>query len=291
VLSPYSPPESNAQDKGEHVATTSQWSVTVSSFGICTHVNPQEDSETHQVVLVNARSKARLHEHRQLRENDVQPHDATLEILRRDLTQDAEARAWFPIIFANEERVVWKLDGVFLRIANGVRTVEGTHTPPACIPHLREYCAVLPSMRREAVETAAKTACIFEYPSSPYTGRSHNPNRNPDGGASVGVMTIGTSAPPILGVTSFDGDEVSFPVLSGAAITIANIPRIVKDDKDADFLLHFLALDDIPEGARYPGEQLTDAFFVPCTKPVSTKNLPLHLGDITTPGCSNSNYP
>ena len=37
------------------MATTSQWSVTVSSFGICTHVNPQEDSETHQVVLVNAR--------------------------------------------------------------------------------------------------------------------------------------------------------------------------------------------------------------------------------------------
>lgn len=270
-----------------------EWTIAVSCFGICTHIHPEMDRETHRVVLVNASDKKRIDAHPAMKDRGINEHDATLQILRSDLRREPEARPWLPIIFMDATRVVWKLDGVFLS-TNGVRTVEGPRTPPECIPHLGEYCGPLPlpAPRDEAegLETAADTACIFQYPSCPYVGESHNPDNRPDGGAAVGVLTIGFTALPVLHAAGFTGGELSIDVQPGAEITISNIPKIVTLDKDADFLLHFLALSNVPEGARYPGED-PGVPIRTCSRPWSSKNPPIHIGDVSTPGCSNSNYP
>src|SRR6185295_1197326 len=103
-----------------------------------------------------------------------------------------------------------------------------------------------PRSMAEGLETAQDTACIFQYPSCSYAGKSHNPENRPDGGAAVGVLTIGTSAlPAILAAGFTGGEELSIDVQPGAEITISNIPKIFKTDKDADFLLHFLALSSV----------------------------------------------
>lgn len=266
--------------------------ITVSFFGICTHIHPELDRETHDVVLVNASDSKRIDAHPEMKARGVTEHHATLQILRSDLREEPQARPWLPIIFADEVRVVWKLAGVFLRTTDGVRTVEGARTLPECIPHLHHYCDELPLPRTltEGLETIADTACIFRYPSSPYSGKSHNPDKRPDGGAAVGVVSIGTSSLPAIHAAGFKDGELVIPVAPGAEITVSNIPKIVKDDKDADFLLHFLALGRVPPKARYPGENPGDPIVV-CPEPVSTKNLPINIGDISTPGCSNSNYP
>jgi hypothetical protein len=269
-----------------------EWFVKVSFFGICTHIHPERDSETHDVVLVNASDKKRIDGHPSLKDKGITEHDATLQILRGDLVEEPEARPFLPIIYADKERVVWALDGVFLRIANAVRTVEGARQPPACIPHLENFCDGLtePRTLADGLETRGDTACLVRYPSSPYVGQSHNPEKRADGGAAVGVVTIGCSALPAVHVGAFGGGALSIPVKPGAEITVANIPKVFTSDKDADFLLHFLALGSIPNKARYPGEG-PSPFIQPCPEPVSTKNLPYNIGDGSTPGCSNSNYP
>lgn len=55
-----------------------------------------------------------------------------------------------------------------------------------------------------------------------------------------------------------------------------------------DFLLHYLIVDPFPppHDLKWPPEH----FHVSCT-PLDPQNGPLNIQEITTAGCSNSNYP
>jgi hypothetical protein len=258
--------------------------VNVQTVGICTYFAPGAPGmpDTHRVVLVNASDPSRFPQ--SFRDRGVGAHVATMQILETDLAGELpESRDWLPIVHRGDGYVVWKLSGISLTIGNAVATrASATDT---CIPHLRLYSAEgqLPPPGPAALGTDRElTACVFDHPPSVLQGKTL-----PPGGAAVGVLTILTSGTPVIVARPFGSTEtVSFEVGAGAGITLANIPADSSIDKDADFLLHFLTLDAVPAGAQFPLEPFVCA-------PLDSSNLPLHIriGELTVPGCSNSNYP
>jgi len=257
-------------------------SVTVKCFGICTHLDPGTISEERRVVLVNAADPSRYGNIPALA--GLSAHRATLQILRSDLVHEAEARWWFPIIHADQEKVVWRLDGVKLRVVDGIADPEAKIE---CIPPLRAYCMRLHSPGPAVTDDdPERTACIFEYPKSPVHGQT------PEGGGAVtGAITIRSGDTLAFEATKFGlDDKLPFSVRHGASVSIANIPLVDQDETNRDFFFHFLVgmrafiPGDFPLGATLPTP-------FQCDETLNGVNLPIGIGDLTTPGCSNTTYP
>jgi len=264
------------------MANESEHKVKVQFFGICTHMGSQKFGAAsvhwgHRVVLVNARHPKDSHEPK-LRH--LNPHVGRLQIKAKDITGPLPATPWFPIVFNDGETIEWDLDGVHLRVG-GERPHPGSNSGN-CIPHLGDLCVQLPPAGPAThVADREKASCFFDFGEATFEGKLHGQ------GASMGVLTVGTTGSPKLHVKNFglEAQEVAIDICPGAEVSVSNIPLDPKADKKNDFLLHFLAAEQFPLGAIIPPSGFL------CTEPVETYNLPLHLGDITGPGCSNSSYP
>jgi len=267
-------------------------SVTVKCFGICTHLDPRSSADEHRVVLVNAARPGRrfgaIPELRGLVE-----HRARLEIKRVDLVGEPQARSWFPIIFADGERVVWSLDGVRLRSTNGIKNDAGPSPGLNCIPSLQSYCRPLPALGPAATgDDPERTTCYFDYPNSPLVGET------PDGGGAVtGVITIATlTDTPSFDVKPFSqppgqDESLSFSILSGKTVFLSNIPVDKGEEANEDFNFHFLTVMQAFAGGDFPPGTSLPAGPFHCVGTLNTDDLPIGIGDLTTPGCSNTTYP
>jgi hypothetical protein len=255
--------------------------VKVQFFGICTHMEPQPHATVpahwgHRVVLVNASDPK---SNPDPRIQALNAHVARLQIKSADILGGAPATPWFPIVFNDGETIEWGLHGVVLGIGGALRLEAGSRMGD-CIPHLRDCCIKLPSAGPAThEEDRGKTACFFDFPVAEFAGKLHGQ------GASMGVLTL-HAAHPTVEVRDFglNGASLAFPIRAGAEVSVSNIPLDSHADKEEDFLLHFLAAEQMPVGPTIPPKGFT------CAEPLRTYNLPRNLGDITGPGCSNSNY-
>jgi hypothetical protein len=259
--------------------------VTIRFFGICTHFGfeSMEDAVDwyHRVVLVNASDPAHYR-----RDNPqlagVDPHKAHLQIRRADVIGEPPAASWLPITYDDGAIVEWALDGVYLRIDAPVPARNPRNLAP-CIPGLGQHLLsqpLPPPGPRARVPNRADTACFFDF--GPVEVRPWIL----DGGAVIAAIDVWSSKLPVITATSFEGETLAIPIVSGTEIAVSNIPDDPKADKEIDFLLHYLTLAEFPLNAWFPAEPFT------CAPPLeSTGNLPRNLPLLTTPGCSDSNYP
>jgi hypothetical protein len=255
--------------------------VTVQFFGICTHLTPEVIPRSqpadwyHRVVLVNASDPAAA-DPRHL--SGVKPHRATLQLMRADLNGDPPAAPWFPIAFDDGNVIEWKLDGVSISVGGALPAGEPRGVA-ACIPSLSDHMPIRPEAgRRSYQEDPALAACFFDF--APVV---IEPRLFVD--AVIGVAYVFSDEPSLV-VKRFGSDESITIHLSGIGeVSLANIPDDPHDDADVDFLLHYLALESFPETPWAPSEKFT------CAPRLETRNVPRRLADLTTPGCSNSNYP
>ncbi len=262
--------------------------VTVRFFGICTHFGadsmpPLEPPITwyHRVVLVNA-SDPDSYRPASPHLDDVGPHKARLQLRKDDLVGELQVAPWFPITYYDGVIVEWALDGVILTMAEADPAPEPSGMA-SCIPSLTKPLLGLPLVPGpRAYETnRAGTACFFDF--DPVVVQPEVLK----GGAVIAAIDVSSSKAPELVVTSFDGATLRIPLQPGAEISVSNIPDDPKVDKDLDFILHYLAVNLFPADPWHPTEG-----FENCAKPLQSKrNLPRNLPLLTTPGCSDSNYP
>jgi hypothetical protein len=252
-------------------------SITIHSYGICTHAVTEDGRR--RTILTNASEQSRIDDYPELRENGVQPHVARLTIARESFIGPVPAPAWFQPIETGAERIEWKLDGVRIAIVNPASQAPNAAASD-CIPHLRNIVTnpPPPPLLRDVDEK--NTACHFDYPMVQLVGE------NLKGGAIFVTATVATSGPPTLRVTPFDNSEaVDLELIAGAEIALSNLPQSMGTGSDADFLLHFLTTTALPAQAVIRTSE------PPCSAPVVPVLRPKHLGDMTGPGCSNTNYP
>jgi hypothetical protein len=256
--------------------------VTIQFFGICTHLAPsviprsQPVDWYHRVVLVNALDPAAA-DPKHL--GAVKPHHASLQLLRGDIQGEPPAAPWFPITFDDGNIVEWKLDGVTMSVGGHVIPAESPRGIAPCIPSLSDHMQIRPDAGRRAYQQdPSLAACFFDFKPVVIEPRIFVQ-------AAIGVATVFTEEPSLV-VTRFGSDESLTIRLTGLReVSLSNIPEDSHDDDDSDFMLHYLALDTFPEEAWFP----TATF--DCAPHISTRNVPRRLADLTTPGCSNSNYP
>lgn len=258
-------------------------------FGVCTHIGlvefvelAEEGFGDHRVVLVNASDQARIDSIPKLRQHHVNAHVARLQLKAADMLElPPPAAPWFPITYWDTVTVQWALNGVHLSIGNAVS--NPTEIPMQCIPHLSHFAKPLPALGPATTgDDPVLTACHFDFPTSEFTGRRIGL------GAAVGVLTVATienEVPTSIIVRQFGTQEtITIPIREGTEISVSNNPLDGTVEKDADFLLHFLATVEVPENATFPTRP-------PCPEPLHTYNPPLGGPDVTGPGCSNSTYP
>jgi hypothetical protein len=230
----------------------------------------------HRVVLVNARLPQES-PHPAIR--SLNPHIARLQIKAADIVGPVAARPWFPVVFNDGVTIEWELDGVFLSIVDEL-PMPGPNSGD-CIPHLSACCLVLsPAGPATHADDRTKTSCFFDFGEAAFEGRLHGH------GASMGLLTMATTATPAILVKNFgpDGEEVAIGIQPGTEVSVSNIPLNAHADKEQDFFFHFLTAETFPIGTVLPPG-------FTCPKPLVTYNLPRHLGDLTGPGCSNAGYP
>ena len=74
-------------------------------------------------------------------------------------------------------------------------------------------------------------------------------------------------------------------------MSISNVPVDLGLEVSNDFYFHFLTVmrafsqGDFPPGARFPDHPFH------CEATLDGSTLPVGIGDLTTPGCSNTTYP
>lgn len=256
----------------------------VQFYGICTHVMTEGK---YRVILPNA-GKARIDDNRVLRGFCVQAHVARLQIRSDDVVS--------PSPEPGSEYSTWPLDGVTLSI-EGAKAPEVRADRQAGdeFPHLSAYSAdrveLLPQLFDAPAPT--RTDCIFKLPADvipiPMRTEAGDDHLRP----TVGVVTIATPTPTIT-IRPFDGRaESSITVRPETQITVYSYPATSSaDDKNADFLLHFLSMTDVPAWSWFPPAPP----WKECTAVIETNNAPVPpAGDpgekFTGPGCSNSQYP
>jgi hypothetical protein len=255
-------------------------SVTVQFFGICTHVTTPSG---HRVILPKA-GKAQIEEHKVLCRLGVQPHVARLQIL----TDDVVAHGGECI--RDAQYSTWTLDGATLRIKDASAPQRHSALPhDDAFPHLSAYwpdVTLLPEGDRD-------WDCLFDFPNvTPIPMRMAKGKEGEH--ATVGVVKVDTpEKEPIIVVQPLVGVEFTIQVRFGTQVTVYSYPDTpVVEDKNADFLLHFLSTTDVPDAPFPPAEPWKE-----CTTVIDTKNLPAPLkadqvrGAFTGPGCSNSAYP
>jgi hypothetical protein len=268
--------------------------VIVQFFGICTHVTTEDGS--YRVILPKA-GEERIAEHAPLRDQGVQPHVARLQILSTDLLPG------LPESFAPQESngyLTWELDGVWLSIRDAAAP---RHTPVIpegdTFPRLCAFTRSDVKLRGELEGGGNDAAlrdiadCIFTFPNVTPVPMRTNVGQA-DLRATVGVVTVDTPRPAIV-VQRFGGsDKVLIPVKAGTQITVFSYPTSAEVvDKNADFLLHFLSMTEVPTDYDLPPE----GPWKECTTEIVTNNAPAVPGStevgahFTGPGCSNSNYP
>jgi hypothetical protein len=265
-------------------------SVFVQFFGICTHISPDAltppaSGWTHRVVLVNA---SRPHELPIPRLRELEPHIATLQIVETDILDTsgesafsrASGRGDIPLHIRN-------LHGVTMTIKNPVPRQSDT-VPSGCMPSLSEYVRSERrplQVSRHAFETnPADTACFFDFTDvTPLVAYRL-------GEAAFGTLQVFTSGHPVLEITPFGSElpSVAITLRPGAHISVCNLPEVDTKDSVDDFLLHYLIVDPFPfpDDLNWPPKR----FDVSCP-PLNPQNGPLSIQEITTAGCSNSNYP
>ncbi len=259
-------------------------SVFVQFFGICTHISadalePPATDWNRRAVLVNASQPHTLGIER-LRH--LEPHLATLQI------PDGEILSAPPPLSQVVTRGdlslrIQQLHGVTMTIENAV-PATGAVTPDDCMPHLRSFVHPHRELGRASLhayeKNPARTACFFDFQNAtPVSG-------NRFGEAAVGVLQVLTSGNPILRITPFDTDlaGVSIELRPGARISVCNLPEGGTKDDVNDFLFHYLIVDPFPQDLAWPPANFT----VSCPPLL---HQPPGIDQITTAGCSNSNYP
>jgi hypothetical protein len=272
--------------------------VTVSFFGICTHVKVGDvNPTTHRVILPHV-DLARIGQSPALERQSIKPHVARLQIYKRYFEPlDESLAAWFaPEPGYRDDVSVWRLDRVALRIEGAWS--DGPSGDPACIPHLRDYCCSLPDLR-EGYGTAngpsapADAACIFDFPDvTPVGRRIPVPEEPLRFGATAGIITVSAPDAPMLSVWRDEKENGRIQLRSGARITVSSYPDETPEgvDKDADFLLHFLSMTEVPARSWFPPAPPWEQ----CPPGIPEDDLPVVKNPLplfTGPGCSNSNYP
>ena len=256
--------------------------VIVDFYGICTHV---EHDGKRKVVLVNASRPHHRFEHVP-KLKGLAAHHALFQVERKDLVSTTLPDApSFQILAETKDYVAWKMDGVTITVPSAVSTVTGAQ-PATCIPHLSALCPTLPSLGPAAHERNAQwTSCSFESVPTLLEGR------RTAGGAAVGRVVLTTNQFPIVSIAPFDGNTpFQLEVQPGARLVIANIPIDPSSDKTEDFYFHYVVTMKGVTAGDFPQNAGTPHAAMQCP-PIGTYLGPLGIPDITTPGCSNSDYP
>jgi hypothetical protein len=275
--------------------------VIVQFYGICTHITMPDTN--HRVILVHA-SEDQINRHMAERVQKPDPHVGRLQIRENDIVE--HPAKWFARKAEDEDphTAVWRLEGISLRILNADDSQPESDPDGAdAIPRLTTYCEQpdrtpdqppVPPLRAEShaensTADAAVTTCFFDFPNvTPVARRAGSVKDGP----TVSVFTINTSGEPVIEVQRFRSqDKTTIKVRSGAQITVSSYPENPgADDKNLDFLLHFLATTEVPKDAWHPPQPPWRV----CETPIETNNPALGgpKGTVMTgPGCSNSTYP
>jgi len=257
--------------------------VTIQFFGICTHIQPsvippsQPADWYHRVVLVNASDPPAANP-RHL--SDVAPHHASLQLTRESFSGSPPETPWFRKTFDDGRKFEWKLDGVVMHVESALPAEQPRGTAP-CIPSLSDHMQIRPDAgRRSYEEDPALASCFFNFAPVFIEPRIFV-------NAAIAVTTLFAEEPTLVIRRFRSLEEVCIPLSGVGEVSLSNIPDDTSQDAPQDFLLHYLALDTFPDEAwRPPNEWIFD-----CAPHVRTTNIPRKLRDLTTPGCSNSNYP
>lgn len=227
--------------------------LTIHFVGICTHVI-KEAGVPHRVVLIREMQPVTLDGYL------IEPHVPDLEV-------DGN-----PIALPDV------LHRVRLEIANTVGE------PPQYDGHFN--CAVL-SLRKiggESLRLDRSVAVEGQPPAGVYFDITHGSfsATRVSGGGTAGRVVIETADDdPTLVITPIDGGESRrLPIPTGSVLYLSNDSH-PKNHDDADFLLHYKAMDRIPGGAPFPKSEPRCPGLPPHPRP----------GRDIGPGCSNSRYP
>jgi hypothetical protein len=268
--------------------------VTVTFYGICTHVNDVEltppgdafsppDTETGffaRALAVNGRFGARLGGHR------VPPHMQYLYVPTEFLV-DQKPGDIPGLVRLPPDRdfgdVFWSMEGVSLYIANAKPGLE--KTPGFLeIPRLRNVVG-RNDLQVDGKIFNGRAAGVFEI----YAGVLDGYRDPAADNAVVGQLKVTTAdeGPELVVTRVWDDTQSRIRLKPDAYVFILNVG--VETDKDTDFLLHYLATTWTPPDGVVPKPPP-----VPELREPNEEDGLRYLGRLPaglTLGCSNSNYP
>jgi len=227
--------------------------ITIYFVGICTHIRGRVDGVPHRVLLV--------HE-----ESDVVINGYTIHSHKPSLLAPTKTLAEAP------QRVIFA-------IANSIGG------PPSYDDSYRCGIFKLQQVAGQLLELNGAIAIGRQLPASVYFDFQH-------GKFAAGVVprtatgvrvTVVTEGDPVLSMTPMDGGGPHIERLpSGAMLFLRNDAVGPRTHQDADFLLHYRAFTNVPEGAIFPTRPPV------CHPPLPA--FPIPQVELSA-GCSNSDYP
>lgn len=264
--------------------------IMVTCHGICTH--SMLDDHHRLTILPNASDQARIDSWPLLLEKEVKVHVASLTIPTGSILSEVPDRWWFAKEDNTKEpdRTEWRLKGVQIELEE--YESGGVSSSSPCIPSLQAvmHDSIVPPLLAGAAATdPVNVACLLKLPPSALIGE--NSKEKP---AVVTSTTISTPASPTLVITRFNStmDVVRIQLSDMTEIALSNIPQN-PPGTPADYLLHFFSTDGFPGTASLPESMVMCAPPKPSPAPRTRPMLLMDLmpGDMTGPGCSNTNYP
>jgi hypothetical protein len=180
--------------------------------------------------------------------------------------------------------IEWQLNGVRMKVENGITAPRQDAEHFHCIPSLRQLASDIgpPSMAAIENEDPTLTSCIFDVFSGTVGGGALRAD-----GAVFSVLHTETDGPPRLSITSFGSRTPKIITLvDDAEITIANLGATALHDGHFDFYLHYRLAEKMPDVMAIPEGSATECV-------VNEKPAPTWVPGFGSvdPGCSNSTYP
>jgi len=247
--------------------------VTVTFWGICTYLRA-----FHRFVLVNA-SQGIIDRNPHLAGKGITAHHARLHLHAEDIVAIGALR---PDELPGG-MLVFNLDMVELTFTNPDLPAAVDAAGNLCAPDLDHYAnGELGPLSNDAIKGGPSIAASFQVSA----GTLQSFRRDKKSGACVNVLQCETVGDPILSITAVgDGASSTITLRSGASVLLTNLPRTPGDDKEVDFLLHFLAGESFPSDPKHPrGDDYCDCH-------VQTGLEDGGIEQYVGPGCSNTNWP